>query len=266
MIYGAMNFPVKPVIDELEVISELGFDYMELTLDPPQAHYTLIAEQRDTLMKELETRKMKVVCHLPTFLQIADLTESLRSASIDEMFKSLEVAATLNPLKVVLHPGYIVGLGPLVSDRARKYASQSLEAIVGKADSLGTLVCLENMFPRVNSLTTPDDFVEPLQRFPDLMLTLDTGHANIGGKGERRILEFIDRFPDRIGHVHASDNFGKEDNHLPLGVGIIDFPKIVKALKRVGYDGTVTFEVFSRDKEYLRISRDKFAEMLRNSP
>ena len=61
--------------------------------------------------------------------------------------------------------------------------------------------------------------------------------------------------------MHASDNFGKEDNHLPLGTGTIDLRKIVQALKRIGYDGTVTFEVFSRDKDYLRISKDKFAAM-----
>jgi hypothetical protein len=26
MLYGAMNFPVKPILEELEAISELGFD------------------------------------------------------------------------------------------------------------------------------------------------------------------------------------------------------------------------------------------------
>jgi len=34
MLYGAMNFPVRPILKELEAISELKFDYLELTMDP----------------------------------------------------------------------------------------------------------------------------------------------------------------------------------------------------------------------------------------
>jgi sugar phosphate isomerase/epimerase len=46
MLYGAMNFPVHPVLEELEAISKLGFDYIELTMDPPQAHYSIIRRQK----------------------------------------------------------------------------------------------------------------------------------------------------------------------------------------------------------------------------
>ena len=77
-----------------------------------------------------------------------------------------------------------------------------------------------------------------------------------------KALDFIGTFSDRIGHVHVSDNFGKEDNHLPIGTGTIDFPKIIKALKDIGYDDTLTLEVFSRDRDYLRISREKLAAMV----
>jgi sugar phosphate isomerase/epimerase len=38
--------------------------------------------------------------------------------------------------------------------------------------------------------------------------------------------------------------------------------KIIKTLKGIGYDETVTLEVFSRDRDYLRISREKLAAMV----
>ena len=120
------------------------------------------------------------------------------------------------------------------------------------------------MFPRARSLTEPKDFEMVFETFPSLKLTLDTGHAHIGSRGRNRNLDFIERFADRIGHVHASDNFGKEDNHLPVGAGTADFRKIVKALKGIGYDETMTLEVFSRDKEYLRQSREKLTAMFAN--
>ena len=58
-----------------------------------------------------------------------------------------------------------------------------------------------------------------------------------------------------------SDNFGKEDQHLPIGAGIIDFSRVVKALKGIGYADTITLEVFSRDRDYLKMSRKKIQEM-----
>jgi sugar phosphate isomerase/epimerase len=264
MLYGAMNFPIRPVLQELGTISALGFDYFELTMDPPEAHHQIIDQQREQIISALAQNNMKAICHLPSFLSTADLSDRLRKASLDEMLDSLEVAATLNPLKVVVHPSYITGLGPFVADQARKYALDSLATVVQKADKLGLALCLENMFPRTNSLVEPEDFAKIMEQFPTLKMTLDIGHANIGSKREKRCLALIRRFPDRIDHVHVSDNFGKDDNHLPVGAGIIDFSRIIKALKGIGYDGTATFEVFSRDKDYLRISREKFAAMLEN--
>ncbi len=261
MLYGAMNFPVRPVIKEIEAISALGFDYLELAMDPPRAHYKTLREQKEEITGALKRSEMGLVCHLPTFVSTADLTQSLRETSVDEVIKSLELAAELHSLKVVLHPGFIGGLGVFVMNTAREYAFESLDAIVKRADQLGLTLCIENMFPRSNSLINPEDFVEVFEQFPTLKLTFDTGHANMGSGGGKRIFDFIDRFYGRIDHVHANDNFGKEDNHLPIGAGTIDFQSVVRSLKKVGYDATITLEVFSRDRDYLEISRDKLKAM-----
>lgn len=261
MLYGAMNFPIKPILEELETISNLGFDYLELTMDAPQAHYKVIRGMKDGLLQALERLHMRLICHLPTFVSTADLTESLREASLNEVLKSLEVAAELRAMKVVLHPSPHRGLSVFVIDQARQYALRSLETIVNKADQVELPLCLENMFPQSNSLVNPEDFDEVFERFPNLRMTLDTGHAHIESKADSKMLAFIERFPDRIYHVHANDNLGKEDNHLPIGAGTIDFPKIVKALKSIGYDETITLEVFSKDREYLSISLRKLKSL-----
>jgi sugar phosphate isomerase/epimerase len=264
MQYGAMNFPIKPVVEELTEIAALGFDYLELTMDPPQAHYTTIRQQKSSISGALASQSMNIICHLPTFVSTADLTESIREASLLEMYNSLEVAAELGCQKVVLHPGHISGMGIYVKETALAHANYSLAAIIDCAQALGLCVCLENMFPKCRAFVEPADFVEILERFPDLMLTLDTGHANIGNSSGRRILEFIEKFGHRIGHLHVSDNLGERDDHIPLGAGKIDFLKIVSALKQCEYDDTATFEIFSEDRRELQMSRDRFDEMLRN--
>jgi len=262
MLYGGMNFPVNPLIEEIKAISGMGFDYLELAMDPPQAHYTIISQQKESILKTLNEYRMGLVCHLPTFVYTADLTRSLREASLNEIIESLTVAAELKPLKVVLHPSLFFGLSVHVIEQAKQYALNSLEIIMEKADKLAICICLENMFPRSNSLVNPDDFIGIFEKFPEIKLTLDTGHANINSNGVGRTLDFIEKFHDRIGHIHANDNLGKEDNHLPVGTGTVNFPEIIRALKRAGYDETVTFEIFTRDRDYLKISRDKYAAMV----
>lgn len=260
MKYGAMNFPVKPILKEIEEIGSLGFDFLELTMDPPEATPEKILEQKKSIQELLKHYHMDLIAHLPTFLLTSDLYESLRAVSLRENFKALEAAAELGIKKAVLHPGYITGLGKFLLDKAKKYGMQSIEGIIKKAAPLGIRLCLENMFPQTHFLFHPKEFQEIFEVFPELHLTLDIGHAHIGGERNRAI-EFIQNYGDRIGHIHANDNFGKEDNHLPIGAGIIDFERIIKALKGISYNDTLTLEVFSKDRDYLRISREKIKKM-----
>jgi len=260
MKYGAMNFPIKPLLREIEEIGEMGFDYVELTMDPPEAIPQKILAHKRAILKVQERYQIGIMAHLPTFVLTSDLYESLRRASLQENLAALEAAAELGIEKVVLHPGFITGLGKFLLDKAKGYALESLEAILKKAVSLNITLCVENMFPQARFLCQPHEFQPVFDAFPEIRLTLDVGHANLGG-GKNRSSEFIRLYGYRIGHVHANDNFGKEDSHLPIGAGIIDFERIIKELKEAQYDETITLEVFSRDKDYLKISRDKIKRM-----
>jgi sugar phosphate isomerase/epimerase len=48
---------------------------------------------------------------------------------------------------------------------------------------------------------------------------------------------------------------------LPIGTRIIDFEKIMKELNETRYDETITLEMFSKDRVYLRISKEKIKRM-----
>jgi len=260
MKYGAMNFPIKSLLKEIEEIGEMGFDYLELTMDPPEATPQKILAQKKSILKLLNQFKMGIMGHLPTFVLTSDLYESLRKASLQENSDALEAGAELGIEKVVLHPGYITGLGKFIPDKAKKFGMESIEAILKKSTSLNITVCIENMFPQAQFLSQPHEFQTLFESFPEIRLTLDIGHANLGA-GKNKSSELIQRYGYRIGHVHANDNFGKVDNHLPIGAGIIDFEKILRELKETQYDETITLEVFSKDRDYLRISRDKVKRM-----
>jgi sugar phosphate isomerase/epimerase len=262
MKFGAMNFPVKSVLEEIETFARLGFDYVELAMDPPMAHHSILYGIRSKIRKALEEYGMGLVCHLPTFVTTADLTESLREASVAEMHRSLEVATLLGTEKAVLHPSVASGMGAFVLDTVKGHAFDFFSRIVDSAAERGIIICLENMFPRNGLGVEPDDFEEIFTAFPSFRLTLDTGHANIGDKRGKRLRAFADRFGDRIGHLHFSDNKGKLDDHLAIGQGAINFNRLIQRLKITGYDDTLTLEVFDTDRTMLVKSRDKIQAML----
>jgi len=257
MQYGAMNFPILPVMDEIKTVATMGFDYLELTLDPPEAHHKQVFKEKEEILGALSDHGLGLVCHLPTFLYLADLAPRIREASLLEMKDALHTAADLHPRKVVLHPPYIGGLGPLVMDRSMAIAMDSLETIIAEAGRLGLCMCIENMFPKYPGWIEPKDFIPVMEKFPSLKMTLDFGHANVDSKRGDRILAFMKTFKDRIGHIHISDNLGKGDDHLPVGAGTIDFKKMLRALKKTGYDDTVTLEIFSKERDYLKMSKNK---------
>jgi sugar phosphate isomerase/epimerase len=102
-----------------------------------------------------------------------------------------------------------------------------------------------------------------LDRAPECGFHLDIGHANLrlGAGQKNRTPSLLAAFGRRLAHVHVSDNRGGgEDLHLPLGAGVIDWARAARWLKEAGYDGTVTLEVFSREREHLRTSRRLWLE------
>jgi inosose dehydratase len=91
---------------------------------------------------------------------------------------------------------------------------------------------------------------------PSVGFTLDTGHAALGGV---KSIDMIERYPERINHVHCKDirgpvhaearRTGKSflDGVLAgmftvPGDGSIDFGAVMKALKAIGYSGWIIIE------------------------
>ncbi len=110
------------------------------------------------------------------------------------------------------------------------------------------------------SITTPKDSEKNIRKILDLNPLVgfhaDIGHLNLYG---RNPVDYLTAFKDRLMHIHLHDNDGQRDLHLPMGTGIIDWDALIKTLKSV-YDGTITLEIFSRDKDYVLLSQKKLKE------
>ena len=112
---------------------------------------------------------------------------------------------------------------------------------------------VENMGYAFN---TPQELAPLLDAAPNVRFHLDVGHANIRPQGQPpRLPALLGAFGDRIAHVHVHDNKGRYDEHLPLGVGSVDWPDAARRLRATGYDATVTMEVFADERAYTDASR-----------
>lgn len=70
----------------------------------------------------------------------------------------------------------------------------------------------------------------------------DTFHMNIE---EQSIYDAIKNARRYLAHFHLADN-----NRLAPGQGHLDFKKIIKALKEIGYKGFVSAEILPKPDQY----------------
>ena len=109
-----------------------------------------------------------------------------------------------------------------------------LKKVVGMAEETGVVLALEN-----GPIDLITEIVQELAH-PSLKCTLDTGHAHRDGYD---ICTAIRKMGKNLIHLHLADNFGKTDDHLPPGVGLIEWRSAWKALKEVTYSGVFMVEL-----------------------
>lgn len=253
MQYGAMNNPMIDIIEEINIIADLGFDFIDLTMEPEETYS--VDMNVDKVRKALDRTGLGIVGHTAWYLPVASAFPELRELAIKELERCLKVARDLGARKMNMHPFIKV---PLHDEEW--IIAQNIEALSRLTDLAKTMdmtMLIENMhgFSRVSQ------FKPIMEAVPDAELLLDVGHANLDTPYNRSE-ELLANFGNRLGHVHVSDNRGGHDDmHLPLGVGNVNWLKVVRMLKNVGYDQTITLEVFGDDEDYLVMSRDKIRKL-----
>jgi sugar phosphate isomerase/epimerase len=247
---GMMNNPRMDLLEEIAWAGKNRFDFLDLTLEPSAAHPKQIRVK--PTRRALQGAGLEIIGHTAYYLPWASPFETIRKAALTEMGWTVEVFSELGASKVSVHPDRSIPFA-LDSETILGKNMESLKRVEEMAKPLGIQILVENMDRFFN---TTEQIRETLTRMPDLGFHLDVGHANLNVE-RNRAEEFLEAFRDRLVHVHVSDNFGgREDLHLPLGAGTIPWKKIIRRLKKSGYDGTITLEVFSPDRRYLLLSRE----------
>ena len=251
MKIGAMNHPARDPVDEIEWFGRNGFDFVDLSLEPPAADPAEV--NVEGIRATLARYDLGVVAHAAYFIPISSPFPSLRRVALQELHRTLKVAHHVGAQMMTVH---YYGIPPLFPpERYPEWHVEALRPLCAQAAEMGVTILLENAPGLPGQL---DHIAHILEAIPTLGFHLDSGHAHVEG-GIDMFEKYLERVGGRLMHVHLSENDGSRDQHLPLNSvprSGIDWPARIKRLKTGGYDGTITLEVFAPDHAYLLQSRD----------
>lgn len=244
-----MNNPARDPVMEIAWAGEHGFDFVDLTLEPPKAGADVL--DAAAVRAALAAARLGVVGHTAWYLPFASPLAGIRAAAIAEMERTFPVFAAVGVSLVNIHPDHGQRTVGISRDDCLRWNVEAFAALAPRAAAHSLRLMVENV---PGAYETVAQFGALLDADVRLGWHFDIAHAQVRGN---RAHDFLTAFGERLVHVHLSDNTGREDSHLPLGGGRLDWKRLVRAVKRAGYDGTVTLEVFSDDRDYLLASQRK---------
>jgi sugar phosphate isomerase/epimerase len=263
MYYGTLADPKgdSDILQEISYAKDAGFDFLEISAEGPKFTTSKLMTRIGDIKKARDEAGIFFTCHTPWGWNVGNPYKPIRDATVKEVVDVISFAEEVEARLVTVHMHTRFGLydrGEMIRNMA-----EGLGDLCDRAEKSGMAITVENVDQSV------DDFKKLFDLEPRAKFHLDIGHANVSCRGGANIFDFIDAFKGRLHHVHVHDNKGGHgvggDLHLALGMGNIDWPRVATALKAAGYNRTVTFEVFSRNRQYLEMSLDIFKSLVGGS-
>jgi sugar phosphate isomerase/epimerase len=260
--FGLLTDPIEQVPEEIIRLKKLGFDYVEIGFEEPEATPQILAKQRRRILALLSENRMCALGHTAYWVQFGSSHQRARKGWIEEAKDMIRVAGQLKIDLLNFHfYGRLGRVGATEESTATflENFTDSMRQLSKFAKAKKVSLMLENVPTEKNGIGRLENFSAVMTRVPELQFHLDVGHAFIENR-MNGIRSYIDAFADKLVHIHIHDNHGTEDEHLPLGWGKIDFKKVVRWLKELNYCKTITFEVFTSYSDAVR-SRERLKKL-----
>ena len=244
-----------PFEEAAQRIAGLGYQGLELLADVPHAWPAgLLAVQKRGILAAMERTGLSF-SNINAFMMNAindhrqpywhpsfiEPEPHYRRVRIDHTWRALSLCAELGAPHITTEPG-----GPLAPGQSRQQAIdlfvEALKPLAEHAHDLGVLLLIE---PEPGLLLeTTDQYLEVAERLnaPSVGLNFDVGHAFCVGED---LPGAIAKLAPHIRHYHVEDiAASRVHHHLVPGTGAIDFAEVVAAIRRTGYNGWLTVELY----------------------
>ncbi len=176
--------------------------------------------------------------HLP-FLPFASIEISvpeLCENTVKYFSEFIKKGADIGITKFIVHPS-----GERIADCDRKMrietAQNSLFKLSEIADSEGAMICVEDL-PRACLGKNSEEIKQLISVSDKLGVCFDTNHLL-----KEDNIHFIEQLSSRIVTTHISDYDFEDEKHWLPGEGLINWPELMTAFKKIGYNGVFMYEV-----------------------
>jgi len=247
-----LRFPFE---EAAERIAALGYEGLEILADVPHAWPAGLLEGPKRAILAAMERHGLAFSNMNAFMMnaVADPRQpywypsfiepdpNYRRIRIDHTRRALSLCAELGAPHITTEPG-----GPIAPGQTRQQAIdlfvEVLKPLAEHAHDEGVLLLIE---PEPGLLVeTTDQYLEVAERVdaPSIGLNFDVGHAFCVSED---LPKAIARMAPHTRHYHLEDIAAtRVHHHLVPGMGVIDFAEVVAAIRRTGYDGWLTVELY----------------------
>jgi sugar phosphate isomerase/epimerase len=231
------------IFDCLEPIRESGFSILEIcsARDHLDYHDLETVRRAASCLRESELQAYSFHAPFRSDIDISALDSGARRDARKEIIRAVDAAATLGVRYFVMHPGPERGGFPKAERLDRMdNAAEVLTHVAHHCHRAGIRLVLENMLPHLFA-----GHVENLLYILGALETtgvgicLDTGHAHLAGDASM----IVEKLSGHLWMIHANDNGGKHDEHLPPGDGRIDWQTLLAQLDHIRFNGTFILEL-----------------------
>ncbi len=265
--YNTNGFAHHRIEDAIDVLAEIGFESVAITLD----HHVLnpyaadIDRQVYAIKQRLQSHNMCCVIetgsrflldpfrkHWPSLLTA---NEENREKRFDFLCRAMQIAALLDAEAVSFWSGSADE--SLSDEEAWSLLVDMCDALLARAVSHDVFLAFE---------PEPGMFIERMEQFarlaeelnhPRFGLTLDVGHLHCLGDGDP--VDRIREFSRHLMNVHVEDMRAGVHDHLQFGDGEMKFEPILKTLREVGYTGTLNVELSRHSYDAVEAARKAHA-------
>lgn len=230
----------RPILEVLPAIRAAGATGVEVGT-PPRHFDPWSDSQVQELDQHLRALGLEAVSiHTPFGgpLELGDADPRRRQEAIHAALTAGSALKRLGGRLVVVHPTDLPRHEHDAHARLRE-AALSLTVLAHHCDNAGLTLVIESPLPHLIG-GHPDEFAFLLKVLPaSVRVCLDTGHTALGHHWRR----FVEIAGARLAHVHANDNRGTWDDHLPPGDGLIDWTDVTRSLREVNFEGWIMLEL-----------------------
>jgi sugar phosphate isomerase/epimerase len=236
-------------------LAAIGYRGVEIMADVPHAWPAcLLAEQKQAILKNLDQYGLRI-SNINAFMMNAisdprqkywhpswiEADPHYRRIRVEHTIRALTLARELGAACITTEPGGPVSPGSSWSAALQLFVEE-LKPVIAHAEKKEVLLLIE---PEPGLLVeTADQFLELMQHIdsPAVGLNFDIGHFYCVGDDPAAT---VPRLATYIRHFHLEDIAStRVHHHLIPGDGAIDFAATLRAIRKLGYQGWITVELY----------------------